>query len=129
MLLTILLIDDDYITNVINERLIKDHFPQADLKVFKDAKTAIQFLREDSDYYLEEVCVFLDLNMPHINGWEFLRLIEKRNLPLKRKIHILTSSISMKDRVMADESAWVVSYIEKPLTPEKLFEAVSKSSD
>jgi CheY-like chemotaxis protein len=61
--------------------------------------------------------IFLDLNMPEIDGFTFLKNFEK--LPEKilaySKIVVLTSSNSMKDRQQAFENKNVIQFITKPL--------------
>ena len=67
--------------------------------------------------------ILLDLNMPILDGWQFLD--EFIHLPLKKEISIfiVTSSIDPSDIEMAKNYKMVKSYIMKPITAQKLEEA------
>ena len=68
----------------------------------------------------QSVVIFLDLNMPVLNGWEFLdkyvELFHERN----DKIIILSSSIDFLDRQKAKLYELVSGFLEKPLTMDKI---------
>jgi len=68
----------------------------------------------------EKILLFLDINMPVMNGWDFLKnyleIFNERN----DKIVILSSSIDFQDKEKAKLFSCVQGFIEKPLTPEKI---------
>jgi CheY-like chemotaxis protein len=68
--------------------------------------------------------IFIDINMPEINGFEFIEYFEQKkseNL-LAPKLVILTSSLNSQDKLLALEASEHVAFFNKPLTPEKLDE-------
>ena len=66
--------------------------------------------------------LFLDINMPIMTGWEFMKEFEKLNTLIKDQIfiYILSSSIDQEDKLKAKNHPDVVDYIEKPLSAEIL---------
>ncbi|WP_425392962.1 response regulator [Ekhidna sp.] len=110
----ILLVDDDPIFLTLAELAIKKE--HATVEIFKamNGEEAIDFLKNQS-----VDIIFLDLNMPVMNGWEFLDAlpsVENKG----NHIYVLTSSIDPSDQRKADENPYVTSMLEKPLDREKI---------
>ena len=110
----ILLVDDDPIFLTLAELAIKKE--QSDASIYKasNGEEAINFL--DSE---KVDLIYLDLNMPVMNGWEFLEAMEAKESN-GLKIFVLTSSIDPSDRRKAEENPLVSSMLEKPLDKEKI---------
>jgi len=110
----IILIDDDVLTNVLNKKLINTIVPDKPLNIFLNIDDAITYLQDrdtDGDYL-----IFLDINFPDRNGWDFL---EEYNLfEVKSKVVVLSSSIDNRDRDKARSYQVVIDYITKPLSME-----------
>jgi CheY-like chemotaxis protein len=128
----VLLIDDNEIDNFINERIITSTNFSTEVIVRNSATLALDVVREffaknDSSYYPE--IIFLDLNMPVMDGFQFLVEFEKIvtdqniNLDSKCKIIVLSSSISPADIDKASQNKYVIKYLNKPLS-EKYLNAV-----
>ena len=64
--------------------------------------------------------ILLDLNMPIMDGWEFLEEFTKTNPPKEITIYILTSSIDPRDLKRAKQFNRVSNYVIKPITIENL---------
>lgn len=108
----ILLIDDDPIINFTHTKIIGKIFPDAPMLIFENGKEALTHIQSNTaNSYL----IFLDLNMPVMNGWEFLNAIESEFSELDLRVHIVTSSIDTEDRNAAKNYKSVNSYLEKPL--------------
>jgi CheY-like chemotaxis protein len=88
-----------------------------DLNIFANPKIALDALRETDS--LPDL-ILLDINMPVLNGWEFLDAIKENEKFLSIPIYILTSSINDEDKTKAKEYPNIKDYIVKPLTREKL---------
>ncbi len=119
----IVLIDDDPISNLINTRIIETHFDFSTV-VFTDAAAALEQLNHwlmDNTDVLPEI-IFLDIDMPDMNGWEFLDELQLLPESMIEKCHIimLTSSIDFEDIEKSKTYKVVRSFITKPLTADKL---------
>jgi CheY-like chemotaxis protein len=120
---SLLLIDDSYIDNLINRKILdNDNFAES-ITVIESPKEAFNYIR---DLYLEgkelpEV-IFLDLRMPLMNGFEFLEaLMDLPDLgPNKIRIYVLTSSLDPEDIKRVKENHLVTRFISKPLTSQIL---------
>lgn len=108
----LLLIDDDAITNYVNQNIVEDLFKNTTISVFYNGCQALdRILSNPSINYL----IFLDLNMPVMNGWEFLEALLPHRYNIHLTIHIVSSSIDPEDMNRAKEHPLVKSFIEKPL--------------
>ena len=115
----ILLIDDDRMTNFINKTVIKSEFPDYSPVIFENGLDAIEHIRENPNTpYL----IFLDINMPIMDGWEFLEALSKDTNQYNLVIHILSSSLDTVDKRKAKESDLVSSFLTKPLKKDVLKE-------
>lgn len=120
----VLIIDDDEINNFICIKNIKAIDFAEEASYYLRANEGLQELKkiaEENPADLPEV-IFLDINMPAMNGWDFLKeydeLIEKADKDIH--LFILSSSIYRKDLDMAGSHDKVTDYILKPLNKQKL---------
>lgn len=125
----VLLVDDDPITNFINENLLSEIKFCQEIEVAGDVEKALQFIEK---CYLpsqeqKSLLILLDLNMPVWDGFEFLEELNNRtNLPFhKIDVVILSSSLLNVDTERAKKYN-ILDYIAKPLTKEKLMAALKK---
>ncbi len=123
-----LLVDDDQINNFINQRLIEELVITSELNLVNNGLEALDYLKENC--YAENKCpelILLDINMPVMDGFEFLQEFTELSFPNKEKVKIvmLTTSTSQKDLEKL-ENFQVAGYINKPLTEEKILELVDK---
>ncbi len=117
----ILVIDDDETSNFINEIIIGRAEIAHDVKVFICANEALEYLKNGNDF---PDLILLDINMPFIDGWEFLQAYFDCRFNQKHKtlICMLSSSIYESDRTRAASYPDRVEFISKPLTVESLHE-------
>jgi CheY-like chemotaxis protein len=125
---TVMLIDDNEIDNLINQKMIEAAAITKHIYTHTGAKSAIEFLRnieklEVADKVLPDV-IFLDIDMPLMDGFQFLDEFEKfGNLVKKKcKIVMLTSSINPQDFNKAKKYLNVKLYLNKPLSHESILE-------
>ncbi|WNH12463.1 response regulator [Thalassobellus suaedae] len=116
----VLLIEDDESTNFIHKLVLKS----AGIEFVDEALNGM-----DACNYLENICpdiIFLDINMPVMDGWEFLKEKYERSLCQHVKIAMLTSSLRPEDRKKAKNYSSIIAYYEKPLTLDKIEELKKK---
>lgn len=125
----ILLIDDDPVSNLINKRIIESQFGCQTI-IFPGAHEALSVLKTSltGEQNLLQQVIFLDIDMPHMTGWEFLDELIKLPNALLEKCHviILTSSIDFEDIDRSKSYKVVRDFISKPLTPARLESLVQK---
>jgi CheY-like chemotaxis protein len=128
----ILLVDDDEATNFLNQRVIRKADINAEVQVATNGREALEFLTNAGKFshlptLPEAGLIFLDINMPGMNGWEFLEAY--KNLPedQTRRIRVLmlTTSINPDEEKKAIDIPEVKGFIHKPLTQEKLEKAIN----
>jgi CheY-like chemotaxis protein len=126
---SVLLVDDDSINNFINERLINKLELANKVNIAANGEEALAFLKDHIDGSDTSVpqLILLDINMPVMDGFEFLKEYEKLNFPDKKNIVItmLTTSTNPGDMEKFNNSG-VSSYINKPLTEPKLLDIMKK---
>lgn len=120
---SVMLVDDNEIDNIINEKIIEANSFAEQILVFQTGQEALEYLesnQENADK-LPEI-VFLDINMPIMDGFQFLEDFEKFSEKVleKCKIIMLSSSISPKDIDRAASSKYVKKYLNKPLNARYL---------
>jgi CheY-like chemotaxis protein len=124
----ILLIDDDSITNFINSSVIRNTGLGEVVKVASNGKEAIEYIKKDcSRESIYPDLILVDINMPGMNGYEFLK--EYRNLKIKETekttIMVLTASISQGDIEEAEKMG--VLLLTKPLRKKTIAELFEES--
>lgn len=118
---SILLIDDDPICNFLHSRLLKKLHISNEVKVSLNGKDALLHLHEVSQINLCPQLIFLDINMPVMNGIEFLQSYKAETFCNKRPVIIvLTTSTDLKDIVQLQNYPEVNGVLNKPLTEEKI---------
>ncbi len=120
---SVMLVDDNEIDNIINEKIIEANSFAEKILVFQTGQEALDYLKEnqEKEKELPEI-VFLDINMPIMDGFQFLNDFEQFSETVleKCKIIMLSSSISPKDIDRAASSRYVKKYLNKPLNTRYL---------
>ena len=130
----VLLIDDDFPTNCFNEMVIEDAGIAEKIKYVQSAIDGLDYLAGRNGFasndgtYPRPDLIFLDINMPAMNGWEFLD--EYAKLPEEQRgkivVVMLTASPNPDDEAKAKAKPDVYGFLNKPLTPDMIGEIMQK---
>lgn len=114
-MLRTIIIDDDDIVTFLQRKIVSKSELDPDPKCFKDAQEALNFLALEA---LSEInyLIMLDINMPKMDGWEFLEKLKKIKNHERFHVVMVTSSIDRKDKRDAANDPHVVDFIEKPVS-------------
>ena len=118
-----MLIDEDEIDNIINQKIIESNNFSDQVAVYQTGSEALGYLVDNSkDPELLPELIFLDINMPIMDGFQFLEEFEKMpaSVHAKCRIIMLSSSISPRDIDRAASNRFVKKYLNKPLNSRYL---------
>lgn len=130
MINRLLLIDDDEIASFLIGKLVKKSQSINEFVVRENGKEAVDYLsslRDDDDF--PEI-IFVDLDMPVLNGYEFLEIYQKEFWPdhPATQVIMVTSSSRKLDWNKAMQYDCLVDFIFKPVTKEYIEELSTKSA-
>ena len=111
----ILLIDDDKMINFIHRKMIDNHLDNSNIEVFENGPDALEYISAKAG---NRFLILLDINMPEMNGWQFLETCTEKGFDNDIDVIILTSSIDRLDKEKANNFARVKGFISKPLSRE-----------
>lgn len=115
-MLKVLIIDDDDIVLLVERKMLQRCSISNHPISFKGGNPAIEYLKGINDE--EDILILLDINMPQMNGWEFLIQLEELNIKNKIYVIMVTSSIDRYDKEVAQNFKRVIGFIEKPITAQ-----------
>tara|TARA_R110000850_G_scaffold128494_1_gene247905 strand:- start:683 stop:1063 length:381 start_codon:yes stop_codon:yes gene_type:complete len=111
----IMLVDDTPVSNFIMSKAIQAHLPNSQVVAYSDPEEAYDNIKiENPDL------IFLDLNMPIMDGWEFLEKMKENGLHVK--VAILSASCNTSDLRKWQSYQNVVNFCIKPITADLLIE-------
>jgi two-component SAPR family response regulator len=120
---TALLVDDNFIDNMINQKILNNSDFAEQIVVKQSCESAIQYLQEliNLQEELPEI-IFLDIRMPIKTGFDFLVEFQQLQSPAKDKVKIvmLSSSLDPSDHKKVTEFNNVTDFFGKPLTSDLL---------
>ncbi len=122
----VMLIDDSDDDNYIHQRVIAKNGFANRVAIYQYAEQALDFLTADRLEHPVDI-IFLDINMPRMDGFEFL--VTYAQLPPERRakklLFMVSTSLNPKDRERAESNSHVHGFIGKPLTVETLQKVLS----
>ncbi|WMN10744.1 response regulator [Marivirga salinae] len=119
----VLLVDDDEATNYLNKMIIEERGCAEEIIIVENGLEALKFLtNKRNGKFPQPDLIFLDINMPLMDGWEFLEEYKKLEENQKSKVIIvmLTTSINPDDKEKAHNHQEIQNYENKPLDEQKL---------
>lgn len=123
----IAIIDDDPITVFGLRKLIGTAVECEKIESFANGKLAFEGIREklEEEKAIPEI-IFLDINMPIMDGWEFLKEFINLSIPKKVRINVVTSSIDPFDQKQwefyKDKTHHLITFNQKPIDRNKIAE-------
>lgn len=124
-----LLVDDDSINNILGTYNIQKVVPDSQVNSYQFPEEALEHIAQTykdngSD---KQTILFLDINMPQLDGWEFLAEFSAMDPRIHQQftIYMLSSSIDDADMKKARENPFVKDFISKPLKVETLQQILS----
>lgn len=119
MKLNTLIVEDDKILHIVMKKILHSIEWNSPLLPFENGLVALNYLKDN--YQKENTFViFLDINMPIMNGWQFLDSIVDIVSNDNVFVYVLSSSINNDDRERAMKNLFVKDYIPKPVSIDKL---------
>lgn len=122
------LIDDDNIYHFTARKIIESTGLAKQIQSFYNGSEAIKYFRAEENLQTETLpdVIFLDINMPIMNGWEFLEEYQKIQnvLPKHIVVYVVSSSIDDYDMRKSQEYKEVSDYIIKPVNRVKYRELI-----
>ena len=117
---TVMLVDDEEIDQKTYQRVLNRSGIVGEVLVFTYATDALAYLKSNPGKTID--VIFLDINMPRMNGFEFLDAAteELGDAFARMVIVMLTTSIDPKDRKRAEDNPLVRDFLDKPLTVEQV---------
>ncbi|TGL55586.1 response regulator [Leptospira kemamanensis] len=109
----VFLIEDDLVTTFLIKTLMEKFSFASEIITFSNGDVALHTLQNSETY---PDLLFLDLNMPVMDGWQFLEEIQNRSPLSNIPTYILTSSIDPLDRSRSTQFPNVKGYLVKPLS-------------
>ncbi|HCQ13089.1 response regulator [Flavobacterium sp.] len=129
MFTKILCVDDDAITLMLCKKVIAKAEFASQIETSNNGEEALQYFenlkkeKEANNIVSEPQLIFLDLNMPIMNGWEFLDIFSKSDYYTifpEVKVIVLSSTIDPRDIEKAKQYPMVLNFLSKPITIEML---------
>lgn len=129
-LVDVLILDDDDVSNFIYKKIIESSGIASNIITFQKGRLALEYLidKTRSEKNFPDM-IFIDINMPVMNGWDFLDEYKQKVAPEVGKfvfISMLSSSVYKEDIQKAQSYEVVNEYISKPLTQESVSKLIKK---
>ena len=114
--LNIFLVDDDHIYQFTAKKTLESMGLQGQVSVFTDGEQAISFIRDhiEQPEELPDI-IFLDINMPVMDGWQFVEEYQRLNITKKISLYMVSSSVDETDMKRSRAYDVIDDYIIKPV--------------
>lgn len=117
------IIDDNKIDQLIACKLLESYLNNISIHCYSSPGAALKELQQGNSTVS---VILLDLDMPIMDGWDFLHEFQK--LAISIPLYILSCSLNPKDKLRAKESQLVKGFLIKPLLSEQIFTLVNENA-
>lgn len=116
-----MIVDDDDISNFITQKCLEKSGAVDKISVYQESPAAInELIQKKRNHLLLPEYILLDINMPYIDGFDFLDLCQSSDILEALNVIMYTSSLRLEDRKKALTYSAVKGYLEKPLQISEL---------
>jgi len=115
----VVIVDDDEIILFLHSKIIQGIGLDLSPKTFNSALKALEFF-ENLSIDDEPILLFLDINMPVMDGWGLLDIIHQEDFDNKIEIVMVTSSVHQADKDKATFYSKIIHFVEKPFSKANL---------
>ena len=128
--LTVSLVDDDMVYQLLTKKMLSNHSDVERVLQFYNGQEALEHFKSniENEEELPDV-LFLDIRMPIMDGWQFLESYRQVKPGKSPTIYMVSSSVAPEDVERARQTSEINDYIVKPITRDKLGEALSNAID
>jgi len=128
MAFNFLVVDDDEVNLYIMTRLVEKTRFKTNMVTRTDGNLGVEYLEEliTNKETLPKL-IFVDINMPRSDGWEFLEKYRELNVAKETDVYMLTSSVFDIDIEKSKNYEFLSGFISKPITVQKLDELFAES--
>jgi two-component system, chemotaxis family, chemotaxis protein CheY len=128
--LNICLIDDDRIYQFTAKKTLESTGLTGQIQAFINGKEALEYFQNNTNSSFLPHIIFLDINMPILDGWQFLEGFKPiyASMPQPPIIYLLSSSVDEYDTKRAKEYDMIKDYLIKPINKEKFTQLLTQLS-
>lgn len=113
--LQIILIDNDETVLYLHRLFLEEKFNATQIVSFTDCEEALAYLKSNEFEQSQRFIILLDINMPMMDGWEWIDEINKTDVGKNLHIFMVSSSINPTDFENIKKYPQVIGYLEKPI--------------
>ncbi|SDW06579.1 response regulator [Flavobacterium degerlachei] len=110
----VVVVDDDEIVLFLHSKIIQAVGLHESPKTFNSALKALEFFKSVPDD--TPILLFLDINMPVMDGWGLLDIIHQEDFDKKIEVVMVTSSVDQGDKDKAESYSKIIEFVEKPFS-------------
>lgn len=113
----VLIVDDDKVVALLHKNSLRSSHVDQSPVLCSNGKEALEYIQKNDSPQMHFL-ILLDLNMPVLDGWKFLKKLRKQPPQGQVYVVVVTSSVNQQDYLKAQKYDHVLHYCRKPLNPE-----------